>query len=173
MRRQSSVKLAASRGDCSAPSPARGERVGVRALAKQNIRNTEKPFAPKTAHNSCMPETAHSPSMPKTVHNHFAPETPHNPFALSAAKGLTCNPSNPSPLAQGKRESTGTVGNFGWPSPSHHPVNAKDTTQPVRPERSEGSDSQPIKPFAVGSGRTEIDGHGRQLRVAFAIASSR
>ena len=55
------------------------------------------------------------PFVPKTAHGPFLPKTAYRPFALSAAKGLTRYPSNPSPLAQGERKSTSTMRFDGLP----------------------------------------------------------
>ncbi|MBC7710932.1 MAG: hypothetical protein H7203_12765 [Rhizobacter sp.] len=90
------------------------------------------PFAPKTTRSPFAAKTTHGPSAPKAAHTASMPTTTQNPFALSAAKGLTRHPSNPSPPAQGERESASTVCRYGWPSPS-----------PINPVRAEG-DAQPV-----------------------------
>ncbi|MBC7708875.1 MAG: hypothetical protein H7203_02360 [Rhizobacter sp.] len=56
-----------------------------------------------------MPKPARDPFAAKPAQSPHAPKPAHSPFALSAAKGLTRYPSNPSPLAQGERKSTNKV----------------------------------------------------------------
>ena len=66
----------------------------------------ERQSTSKERFDGSPPPSLFIPFVPNTARGALTPKTAHGPFALSAAKGLTCYPSNPSPVAQGERKST-------------------------------------------------------------------